>query len=357
MATSPTTERVVYIRPRTILQVLGIVLATLAILAFVYLAWHIITWILVAIFLALALNPAVEKFERRGMRRGYASATVFLLALAAIVGLGFLVLPPLVRQVTDFIQAVPDLVDDLVAGRGTLGFLQRDYHIVDRIRAAIEDNGVGGVLGVTAPAIAVAQSLFSVIIGSVAIAFLTYFMLLDGPRMVERFYAVLPESARPRWQRVGHEIYRTVGGYVTGNILISVIAGVAAMVALFAVGSSYSVALAVVVAILDLVPLAGATMAAVIVSTVVFVELGWVRGVIIIVFFLLYQQLENHVLQPIIYGRTVQLSPLIVLISVLIGAELAGILGALAAIPVAGIIQAIGREILRYRSEASPAPP
>ena len=357
MATSPTTERVVYIRPRTILQVLGIVLATLAILAFVYLAWHIITWILVAIFLALALNPAVEKFERRGMRRGYASATVFLLALAAIVGLGFLVLPPLVRQVTDFIEAVPDLVDDLVAGRGTLGFLQRDYHIVDRIRAAIEDNGVGGVLGVTAPAIAVAQSLFSVIIGSVAIAFLTYFMLLDGPRMVERFYAVLPESARPRWQRVGHEIYRTVGGYVTGNILISVIAGVAAMVALFAVGSSYSVALAVVVAILDLVPLAGATMAAVIVSTVVFVELGWVRGVIIIVFFLLYQQLENHVLQPIIYGRTVQLSPLIVLISVLIGAELAGILGALAAIPVAGIIQAIGREILRYRSEASPAPP
>ena len=357
MATSPTTERVVYIRPRTILQVLGIVLATLAILTFVYLAWHIITWILVAIFLALALNPAVEKFERRGMRRGYASATVFLLALAAIVGLGFLVLPPLVRQVTDFIQAVPDLVDDLVAGRGTLGFLQRDYHIVDRIRAAIEDNGVGGVLGVTAPAIAVAQSLFSVIIGSVAIAFLTYFMLLDGPRMVERFYAVLPESARPRWQRVGHEIYRTVGGYVTGNILISVIAGVAAMVALFAVGSSYSVALAVVVAILDLVPLAGATMAAVIVSTVVFVELGWVRGVIIIVFFLLYQQLENHVLQPIIYGRTVQLSPLIVLIAVLIGAELAGILGALAAIPVAGIIQAIGREILRYRSEASPAPP
>lgn len=357
MATSPTTERVVYIRPRTILQVLGIVLATLAVLTFVYLAWHIITWILVAVFLALALNPAVEKFERRGMRRGYASATVFLLALAAIVGLGFLVLPPLVRQVTDFIQAVPDLVDDLVAGRGTLGFLQRDYHIVDRIRSAIEENGVGGVLGVTAPAIAVAQSVFSVIIGSVAIAFLTYFMLLDGPRMVERFYAFLPESARPRWQRVGNEIYRTVGGYVTGNIFISIIAGLAALVALFALGSSYSVALAVVVAILDLIPLAGATMAAIIVSAVVFVELGWVKGVIVVVFFLLYQQLENHILQPIIYGRTVQLSPLIVLISVLIGAELAGILGALAAIPVAGIVQAIGRELLRYRSEAVPSPP
>ncbi|HEY7003909.1 MAG TPA: AI-2E family transporter [Gaiellaceae bacterium] len=357
MATSPANERVVYIRPRTILQVLGIVLATFAVIAFVYLAWHIVTWILVATFLALALNPAVGRLERRGMKRGYAAAIVFLVTLAALVGLGFLVLPPLVRQVTDFIQALPGLVDDLVAGRGPLGFLQRDYHIVDRIRDAIETNGVGGVLGITAPAIAVAQSVFSVIVGSVAIAFLTYFMLLDGPRMVERFYAFLPESARPRWERVGNEIYRTVGGYVTGNILISVIAGVGALIALLVLGSKYSVALAVVVAILDLVPLAGATLAAIIVSTVVFVELGWIQGVIIIVFFLVYQQVENHVLQPVIYGRTVQLSPLVVLISVLIGAELAGILGALAAIPVAGIVQAIGREFLRYRSETAAAPP
>jgi len=357
MATDPATERVVNIRPRTILQVLGIVLATFAVIAFVYLAWHIVTWILVAAFLALALNPAVEIFERRGMRRGYAAAIVFILAVAAIVGLGFLVLPPLIRQVTDFIQAIPSLVDDLVAGRGQLGFLQRDYHIVDRIRAAIEEHGAGSVLGVTAPALAVAQSVFSVIIGSVAIAFLTFFMLLDGPRLVERFYAFLPDSARPRWQRVGNEIYRTVGGYVTGNVVISVIAGVAAAIALYVLGSKYSVALAVVVAILDLVPLAGATMAAVIVSAVVFVELGWIQGLIIIGFFLVYQQLENHILQPVIYGRTVQLSPLVVLVSVLIGAELAGILGALAAIPVAGIVQAVGREFLRYRAETGGAPP
>jgi predicted PurR-regulated permease PerM len=357
MAIDPATERVVYIRTRTILQVLGIVLATFAILALVYLAWHIITWVLVAAFLALALNPAVERIEERGLKRGYAAAIVFILTLAAIIGLGFLLLPPLIRQVTDFIQAVPGLVDDLVAGRGPFGFLQRDYHIVDRIQAAIEKNGAGGVLGITAPAIAVAQSVFSVIIGSVAIAFLTFFMLLDGPRLVDRFYNFLPETARPRWQRVGNEIYRTVGGYVTGNIFISVIAALAALVALFILGSSYSVALAVVVGVLDLIPLAGATMAAVIVSTVVFVELGWVKGVIIIVFFLVYQQLENHILQPVIYGRTVQLSPLVVLVSVLIGAELAGILGALAAIPVAGIVQAVGREFLRYRSETAAAPP
>ena len=126
--------------------------------------------------------------------------------------------------------------------------------------------------------------VFSVIIGSVAIAFLAFFMLLDGPRLLERFYDFLPDNTRPRWRRVGTEIYRTVGGYVTGNVFISVIAGVAAMAALFILGSKYSVAQAVVVAILDLIPLAGATMAAVIVSVVVFVELGWVQGAIIIAF-------------------------------------------------------------------------
>ena len=142
---------------------------------------------------------------------------------------------------------------------------------------------------------------------------------------------------------------------MTGNILISVIAGFASAIVLFGLGSDYAIALAVVVAVLDLIPLAGATLAAIVVSTVVFVELGWIRGVIIIVFFVVYQQLENHILQPVIYGRTVQLTPLVVLVSVLIGAELAGVLGALAAIPVAGIVQAIGREFLGTR-EAAPGP-
>jgi predicted PurR-regulated permease PerM len=346
-------ERVVYIRPRTILIVLGILLATLALLALVYLAWHIITWILIAIFLALALNPGVEFFERRGLRRGYATAIVFILALAAIVGLGFVLVPPLVRQVREFVDAVPDIVDDLTAGRGPFGFLQSDYHVVDRVREAVDKNGAGGVLGLTGAGLAIARGVVTAIAGAVAIAFLTFFMLLDGRGLVERFYAFLPERTRPRWQRIGSEIYRTVGGYVTGNVLISIIAGVASAVALFALGSKYAIALAVVVAVLDLIPLAGATLAAVLVSTVVFVELGWVKGAIIVVFFLVYQQLENHILQPVIYGRTVQLSPLVVLVAVLIGAELAGILGALAAIPVAGIVQAIGREFLRYRRETA----
>ena len=349
-------ERVVYVRPRTILVVLGILLATLGILAFVYLAWHVITWILIAVFLALALNPAVEFFERHGLRRGYSTALVLILALAVITGLGFLLAPPLVEQVRSFVDYVPQVVDDLTAGRGPFGFLETKYQIVERVRDTVQKQGAGGVLGVTGAGLAVARGVVTAVAGAVAIGFLTFFMLLDGPRMIDRFYNFLPAETRPRWQRIGTEMYRTVGGYVTGNIAISAIAGTASAVALFVLGSDYAIALAVVVGVLDLIPLAGATLAAILVSTVVFVELGWVKGVIIIVFFVVYQQLENHVLQPVIYGRTVQLSPLVVLISVLIGAELAGILGALAAIPVAGMVQAIGREFLARRAETAPEP-
>lgn len=346
-------HRVVSFRPRTILVALGIALLVVLGLAVVYFAWRVITWILVAVFVAAALNPLVGLFERRGMRRGFAAGLVFLLAIVCIGGLAYLVVPPLVDQITKFVKAIPDLIEDVTAGRGPLGFLQTDYQIVDRVREAVEEQGPGGVFGITKPAVAVAQSVVTAVVGVVTIAFLTFFMLLQGQQTVQRFLALLPETTRPRWERVGADIHRAIGGYVTGNLLISLIAGTASAVVLFAVGSSYAVALAVVVAILDLIPLAGATLAAVIVSTVIFVELDWVRGVIVVVFFIIYQQLENHFLQPIIYGRTVQLSPLAVLVAVLIGAELAGILGALAAIPVAGSLQAIAREALPHRREAT----
>jgi predicted PurR-regulated permease PerM len=345
-------ERLVYFRPRAILIILGIILSAVALLAFLYLAWHVVTWLLIALFLALALNPAVEFFERHGLRRGWASFVVFFLALTAFAALGALVIPPLVDQIDTFIGDVPRLIDDLIAGRGSLGFLQDDYQLVDRVQEAIDEQGAGGILGITTAGIAIARGVVSFVVGVVAISFLTFFMLLEGPRLVARFREFLPEHLRPRWERVSGDIYRTVGGYVTGNLVISLIAGIASAVVLVALDSEYAVALAVVVAVLDLVPLAGATLAAVIVSTVAFLDLGWVKGVIVVIFFVVYQQLENHILQPVIYGRTVQLSPLTVLVAVLIGAELVGILGALAAIPTAGIVQAVAREIFLWRREA-----
>ena len=216
------------------------------------------------------------------------------------------------------------------------------------MRDAIGDRGATGVLGVSGTALAVTKSVVTAIVAVVTIAFLTLFMLLEGPAWVERVYSLLPAEKQPRWRRVGYQIYRTIGGYVTGNLAISLIAGITSTALLLALGVPYAVALGLLVAILDLIPLAGATLAAVIVTTIGFID-SPTSGIVLLIFFILYQQLENHVLQPVVYGRTVQLSPLAVLIAVLIGAEIAGVIGALAAIPVAGTIQVILVDWLEHR--------
>jgi predicted PurR-regulated permease PerM len=345
--------RVVTVRPRTVLAVLSIAVLVGLGLMLVLLAWRVLTWILIAALLAAALNPAVEWLERRGMGRALAASAVFFIALLVVSGIGFLVIPPVITQVTDFVNAVPGFVDDLTAGRGPFGWLQDRYQIVDRIQAAIEKQGVGGILGLGGPALDIVRSVVTAVVGVITVIFLTYFMLLEGPRTVSTLMGLLPEPARPRFERVGGEIYRTISGYVTGNLVISLVAGVLATVVLYAVGSEFAIALGLLVAILDLIPLAGATIAAIVVTTVVFIETDWVRALIVVVFFIAYQQFENHVLQPLVYGRTVQLSPLIVLCAVLIGAQLAGVFGALLAIPVAGSLLAVARELIEYRREVA----
>jgi predicted PurR-regulated permease PerM len=342
-------EREVSFRPRTVLMVLGILIGVAIVLEIVWISRHIIAWILIALFLALALNPAVDRLQRRiGDRRGAATAVVFLVTLAAIAGIGALFIPTLVHQVDDFANKVPDYLHDVTKGRGRLGFLETKYHLVDKARQALREGGAKKLFGLSGTALALTRSVITVVVGIVTIAFMTFFMLLEGPAWVERGYGLLPPASQPRWRAVGRDIYRTVGGYVTGNLLISLIAGVCTTIVLLIVGVPYAVALGLIVAILDLIPLAGATIAAIIVGIVAFLH-SIVAGIVVVVFFIVYQQIENHLLQPVVYGRTVQLSPLAVLISVLIGAELAGVLGALGAIPVAGSLQVILREILRSR--------
>jgi predicted PurR-regulated permease PerM len=348
--------RVVRVEARTVFNVLLIVLAFVLVLQVIWLSRQVLTWILVALFLALALNPAVEFFQRIGIkRRGYAAALTSLLTLLGMVGLSALFIPTLVNEANDFVRAVPDYVQDITEGRGRLGDLAERYDIVERVRTAVEDGGAAGVLGISGTALAITERIITAIVAAVTIAFLTFFMLLEGPRWLERFFALMPERSRDRARRVGNQIYRTIGGYVTGNLLISIVAGVVSTVVLLLTGVSYAVALGLLVAILDLVPLAGATLAAILVTTVAFVDQGWVIGVIVLVYFVIYQQLENHVLQPLVYSRTVQLSPLAILIAVLIGAKLAGVLGALGAIPVAGTIQVLLLEWLQIRREARAA--
>jgi predicted PurR-regulated permease PerM len=344
-------ERLVRFRLRTVLSLLATIIAVAVVLEVLWIARHVLTWVLISLFLALALNPAVEWLQERGVkRRGAAAAITYLLALAAIVGIGFTFVPTLVHQVNEFVQNLPDYVKDVTHGRGRLGFLETKYHLQERIEDAIKKGGAARVLGLSGVAISVAKSVISIVVGTITIIFMTYFMLLEGPTWVERFYRLLPEQSRPRWRKVGDEIYRTVGGYVTGNLLISVIAGGLTTIVLLIMGVPYAVALGLIVAILDLIPLAGATIAAILIGTVAFLH-SIPAGIVVVVFFVVYQQVENHLLQPVVYGRTVELSPLAVLISILIGAELAGIIGALGAIPVAGSIQVVVNDWLEHRHE------
>jgi predicted PurR-regulated permease PerM len=350
-------ERVVAFRPRTILVSALVLVGVAVVLWIMWVSRRVLIWTFVSVFLAIAMSPAVEALQRRGVpRRGLAAAIVYLLVMGAIVALGALFIPTLIQQVNDFVEAVPGYVQDLTRGRGPLGFLETKYQVVERVQDAVQGDGggAGRLAGGATAALDVTRSVITFVAGVVTIVFMTFFMLLEGPTWRARLIALLPPDRQPRAEAMAHEISRTIGGYVTGNLLISVIAGVATTLVLLVVGVPFALALGLLVAILDLIPLAGATLAAIIVTLVALTD-SVTSGLIVLAFFVVYQQLENHLLQPIVYGRTVKLSPLVILVSVLIGAEVAGVIGALGAIPVAGTIHIVLVDWLRHRRGGDPA--
>jgi predicted PurR-regulated permease PerM len=343
-------ETVIVFRLRNVLAVLGLVLAVVATLRLLDHAQQVITWVFISIFLALALNPLVDWLVARGIRRrAFAIGLTYLAVIGFFAGIGAIFLPTLIGEVNDLVDATPGYVQDLTEGRGPLGWLERDYQIVERVEDLVADGGAGRLLGYSGTAFAVTKGVVTIVVATITIAVLTFFMLLEGPNWIERGISLLPLRSQERWRGVAFQIYRTVGGYVTGALSIALIAGITSAIVLSVLGVPYAIALALLVLLLDLIPLAGATAATVIVTTIAFLSSSVTVGIIVLVWFVLYQQIENHFLYPLIYSRTVQLSPLAILIAVLIGASLAGILGALAAIPVAGAAQVILVELLRHR--------
>jgi predicted PurR-regulated permease PerM len=341
-------ERFVLLRPRTVLSVAGVLLGLAVAIWVVWVSRRVLTWVFVALFLALALDPAVRFLQEHGMRRrGAAAAVIYIMAIAVAGLLAALLVPSLIHQAEGLADAAPDYVEDVTAGRGPLGFLQRDYQLVDKIREATESRG-SSPLGNAGTLLDFGRGVVTTIVGAITIIFLTLFMILEGPRWIERSLDLMPQAQRPRWRNVGQQISQTVSGYVTGNLLLSVIAGTSSTLVLLIMGVPFALALGLTVAILDLIPLAGATLAGILLATVSFLT-SITAGIVVLGFFILYQQLENHVLQPLVYGRTVQLSPLVVLIAILIGTEVAGVLGALGAIPVAGTLQILLLDWLRHR--------
>jgi predicted PurR-regulated permease PerM len=335
-ADSEAPKRALVVEPRTVITLLGMAAAALLAGALVYLAWGAISLILIAILVALALNPAVEFFVCRGWRRGLAASAVFVLALLTLLLVMLVALPPIINQVTDLVNGLPALAK----GHGPLGFLQRKYHLVDHLRATVGqgDSAVSVALGVAATGVSL-----------VVVGFLTFFMLLEGPVWVERLLNVVPDGARLHCERVGQGISRSVGGFVAGTVLTALVAGLLATIVLFATGVPYPIPLGLLVAFLDLLPIVGAVLAIAVLGTVALTQ-GVVPAAIVVGFFFVYHQVEVYYLRPVIYGRTIELSPLAVLVTVVIGTGLAGLMGAIAAIPVAGAIQAIISELSDART-------
>jgi predicted PurR-regulated permease PerM len=341
---------VVVFHPRSILTALGVLIGVLAVLEFALLAQAGLTLIVIALFLALALNPAVEFVQRRGVRRGAAVAAVYLVALALLAVLGLVFIPPLVKQISNLIEALPGLVDDLTKGHGPLGFLETRYEVVERVRDATAGQSADGLLGGAASAFTAVKGIATTVIGSVIIAFLTFFMLLEGPAWRTRCTDLIPELHRGAVERIGAGVYRSVGGFVTGNLVASLLAGLVATIIMLVTGVPYAVPLGLFVAIIELVPYVGPLVATVLVTGVA-LTVGTVPGLVVLGLLVTYHAIEGHTLRPFLYGRAVKLSPLAVLVAILLGTEIAGILGALVAIPAAGSIQVIVRELLQRRQE------
>src|SRR4051794_5171378 len=219
-------ERVVSFRPRTIVTAAALLVAVAVVLWVVWVARRVLVWTFVSAFLAVALSPAVDAIQRRGLhRRGAAAAVVYLVLIAIIAGLGALFVPTLVAQVNDLVDAAPGYVQDLTHGRGPLGFLETKYHVVERVQDAVRGNGSGRLTGGATAALDVTRSVITFVAGVVTIAFMTFFMLLEGIAWRDRFIALLPGRLQPRAQHMAHDIARTIGGYVSGNLVISLIAG------------------------------------------------------------------------------------------------------------------------------------
>jgi predicted PurR-regulated permease PerM len=272
---------------------------------------------------------------------------VFLLVFVVLAGLVTLFVVPLVKEGGRFVDQLPQLIRDVQGGRGPIGDLVERFHLREYV-GQHEDQFRSYAAGLGAPTLAFLRGAVTTVAGIVTIFVLAYLMVLEGPRAVDAFLALFDARRAERIRRVGGDCARTVTGYITGNLLISVICGLLTYLVLLVLRVPFAGLIALFVAIADLIPLVGATVGAVLAAVAGFTH-SVTAGIAVIVFFIVYQQVENHLLQPVILSRTVQLNPLTVLISILVAVELAGILGALLAIPVAGMLQIIARDVWDQR--------
>ncbi|MDX6495894.1 MAG: hypothetical protein QOE17_1880 [Gaiellales bacterium] len=345
----------VNVSARTVAKV---ILTAIFVVGGLYLLWLIrgvIGQLFISIFLAIALGPSVDFFQRRlRARRGIAILMTYISLLLAIAGIGLLVIPPIVDQTNKFVINVPEYIDQLNHNK-TIRRYDDKYDSTPKLTE--QARKLPSHFGDAASALqAIAVGLFNAIITVVTVLVMTFFLLLDGKRAFEWGIRELGPARGPRARVIAEEVYRSVGGYVAGNLAISAIAGLSTYVVLILIDVPFAVPLAVLMAFLDLIPLVGATIGGVAIAVVAGFTDFPTDLIVWSIVFIVYQQVENNIVQPLVYRKTVNVSPLLVITAILVGSSVLGVLGALVAIPVAAAIQIVVKDVWRDRQENPETP-
>ena len=303
----------------------------------------VIVLVVVAAFLAVGLEPLTERFMGWGLTRGRAVAAVMSVVALALAGFVVLLVPVLVDQVAALVDSVPRWLASLRSNE-SVRTLDESYQVTERIQSYLLDGGLassafGGALGF-------GLALVSGLVNLFFLAVPTLYSLHGLPDIKEAGYRLVPASRRERVTALGDEMLRNVGGYVSGAFVVALVAGVATLIFLLAVGlGEYAVALALVVALLDVIPLVGATIGGALVVAVGFAT-DVRTGIACLIFAVVYQQIENYLVYPRVMARTVDVPGAVILVAALTGATLLGVLGALLAVPVAASLLLLYREVL-----------
>ncbi|MEV0791096.1 AI-2E family transporter [Kribbella sp. NPDC050459] len=313
-------------------------------------ARSVLILLLVSMFIAVGLNPLVEWFMRRGLKRGLSVGVVFLLMILAVAGVGFAIVPVVTDQVNSLIKNAPEWLDLLTKSK-TLNELDNKYHFIQKAQDYIQDPALaqrafGGILGVGR---VVAGALFN----TFTILVLTLYFLASLPSVKRAAYSLVPRTRRTRVSILGDEVLGRVGGYVSGQFMVALCAGVCMFIFLEIIGlREYAVALAIVVMFCDFIPMVGGLIGVVVVSLIGFTGGLW-TGLACLIYGIIYQQVENYVVAPRIMRRAVDIPGAVTVIAALLGGALLGVVGALLAIPSAAAILLIIREVWVRKADAS----
>ncbi len=333
---------------RTMLAAVGSVLLTVVVIEILLKLRHVVVWVGIAALFAIALHPPVNLLVQRfHLRRSLAALVVFLTGAIAVAGLGYVFVRPLVDQVNIAVKDFPAYVADAKAGRGAIGHLVKRYQLdtyVERNQPSLKN----ALTAAEKPAVKVAKGFLNTLTAAVTIIVVTFLLLLEGPTMMTGGLAVLSPPARERARTVIEDVVRALAGYFGGVLAASIVAGVVAYITLWALGVPFRGVLALWIGFTALIPLVGTVIGVIPAAAVAFLHSTPV-GIAVVLILLGYHLLENRTLRKVVNARTIALSPLAVAVSVLAGLTLLGWLGALLAIPTAGVIHVVVRDVWQFR--------